>query len=188
MSENIENTTQKQEPLRSVHTTNFPAILEQLGISLVVSTYQAGRLVLLRAEEDKINTHFRMFNRPMGVAADRERITVGTAAQIWYLRNIPAVSQKLTPPNKHDACYLPRSIHVTGDIDIHEMAWGDELPPPHPSPKGRGSRASAPTGGIEGGLNGEGWARCCGLSIPNFPVSVRLSINIVLYRAGGLPL
>ena len=29
---------------------------------------------------------------------------------------------------QHDACYLPRQIHVTGDIDIHEMAWaGDEL-------------------------------------------------------------
>jgi len=137
-------TDQPQEPLRSVHTTNFPAILEQLGISLVVSTYQAGRLVLLRADEGKINTHFRMFNRPMGVAADRERLTVGTAAQIWYMRNIPAVGQKLTPPDKHDACYVPRDIHVTGDIDIHEMAWGDEFPPPQPSPKGRGSRTSSP--------------------------------------------
>lgn len=139
-------TDQPQEPLRSVHTTNFPAILEQLGISLVVSTYQAGRLVLLRADEGKINTHFRLFNRPMGVAADRERLTVGTAAQIWYMRNIPAVSQKLTPPNKHDACYVPRDIHVTGDVDMHEMAWGDELPSPL-SPnggKGRGSRTSSP--------------------------------------------
>ena len=28
----------------------------------------------------------------------------------------------------HDACYLPRSCHVTGDIGVHELAWaGDEL-------------------------------------------------------------
>ena len=28
----------------------------------------------------------------------------------------------------HDACYLPRSAHVTGDIGVHEIAWaGDEL-------------------------------------------------------------
>jgi hypothetical protein len=28
----------------------------------------------------------------------------------------------------HDACFLPRSCHVTGDIGVHEMAWlGDEL-------------------------------------------------------------
>ena len=36
---------------------------------------------------------------------------------------MPAVAPKLDPPGKHDACYLPRRIHVTGDIDIHEMAY-----------------------------------------------------------------
>src|SRR2546430_2752495 len=28
----------------------------------------------------------------------------------------------------HDACFLPRSCHVTGDIRVHELAWvGDDL-------------------------------------------------------------
>jgi hypothetical protein len=35
------------EPLRAVHTTNFPSLLRQLGASLLVTTYQAGRLVLV---------------------------------------------------------------------------------------------------------------------------------------------
>ena len=35
---------------------------------------------------------------------------------------MPAVAKKLEPPGKHDACYLPRRIHVTRDIDIHELA------------------------------------------------------------------
>ncbi len=115
-------------PLRSVHTTNFPAILKQLGISLVVSTYQAGKLIVVRADGANLNTHFRVFDKPMGMAATRERIALGTTYRLWELRNIPAVAQKLTPPGKHDACYLPRAMHVTGDIDIHEMAWaGTEL-------------------------------------------------------------
>ena len=29
-----------------------------------------------------------------------------------------------SPPGRHDACFLPRSSHVTGNIQIHEMAWG----------------------------------------------------------------
>ena len=37
-------------PFRSVHTANFTGLLRSLGISLAVSTYQAGRLVVLRAE------------------------------------------------------------------------------------------------------------------------------------------
>ena len=114
--------------LRSIHTNNFPKILEQLGISLVVSTYQAGKLIVLRPDNGVINTHFRTFNKPMGLAATNEKIALGTAYQIWDFRNVPAVAEKIEPSGKHDACYLPRNIHITGDIDIHEMAWAkDEL-------------------------------------------------------------
>jgi uncharacterized protein (TIGR03032 family) len=36
--------------------------------------------------------------------------------------------RRVEPAGRHDACYLPRSCHVTGDIGVHEMAWaGDEL-------------------------------------------------------------
>ena len=112
------------EPMRSVHTNNFPHILSQLGISLVVSTYQAGKLIVLRADGEYINTHFRIFQKPMGVAADRHKIAIGCNSQVWELNNIPAVAAKIEPEGKHTACYLPRQSHVTGDIDIHEMEWG----------------------------------------------------------------
>ncbi|GAB4217614.1 MAG: hypothetical protein OHK0012_22640 [Synechococcales cyanobacterium] len=111
--------------LRSVHTTNFPAILQELGISLLVSTYQAGKLIVVRPDGDKLNTHFRIYQKPMGIAVDPPgKIAIGTAHQIWELRNIPAVASRLSP--NHDACFLPRQSHITGDIDIHEMAYGRE--------------------------------------------------------------
>ncbi|NES25544.1 MAG: TIGR03032 family protein [Symploca sp. SIO3E6] len=119
-------TAAKEEPLRSVHTSNFPQILTQLGISLVISTYQAGKLIILRADGNTINTHFRVFPKPMGLAADINRLAVGTAYQVWELRNVPAVAHKLEPVGKHDACYLPRNSHITGDIDIHDLAWGKQ--------------------------------------------------------------
>jgi uncharacterized protein (TIGR03032 family) len=38
------------------------------------------------------------------------------------------VARKLPPEGKHDACFLPRRSHVTGDIRVHELAFaGDEL-------------------------------------------------------------
>jgi len=113
----------EQHPLQSVHTNNFPDLLQQLGISLVVSTYQAGKLIILRADNDVINTHFRTFQKPMGLTATQDKISLGSAHQIWELRNVPAVSEKLNPPNRHDACFLPRQVHFTGDIDIHEMTY-----------------------------------------------------------------
>lgn len=112
------------EPMRSVHTNNFPNILSQLNISLVVSTYQAGKLIVLRADGDHINTHFRIFKKPMGIAANSHKIALGCSNQIWELCNVPAAGAKIEPVGKHDACYLPRKSHITGDIDIHEMEWG----------------------------------------------------------------
>jgi uncharacterized protein (TIGR03032 family) len=118
----------KNNSLHSVFTTSLPGILSQLGISLAVSTYQAGKVILIREDQGQINTHFCNFNKPMGIAADGLRLTVGGKNTVWYYRNMPTLAPKLEPTGRHDACYLPRRIHFTGDIDIHEMAWGaDEL-------------------------------------------------------------
>jgi uncharacterized protein (TIGR03032 family) len=109
--------------LRSVHTTTLPALWAQLQISLVVTTYQAGKVIVVRHDQGVLNTHFRTFAKPMGIAADPRRLTIGGTNTVWDYRNMPAVAQQLEPVGQHDACYLPRRLHVTGDIDIHEMAY-----------------------------------------------------------------
>jgi uncharacterized protein (TIGR03032 family) len=116
--------TKEDPPLRAVHTPNFPALLRQLGASLLVTTYQAGKLVLVRDEGDHLNAHFRGFPAPMGMALDGDRLAIGTKMQVWEFVDVPAVAAKLEPTGRHDACYLPRSSHFTGNIQIHEMAWG----------------------------------------------------------------
>ena len=123
----------KDQPLRSVFTSSLADIFSQLNISLVVSTYQAGKVILVRRDagagstgSGTINTHFRDFDKPMGIAVRDNRLTIGGARTVWEYRNMPAVAARLDPPGKYDACYLPRSIHITGDIDIHEMAWDND--------------------------------------------------------------
>ena len=120
--------TQQPEKSRDSqrNTSNVPAFLDQLGISLIVSTYQAGKAIVVRSDNGTLNTHFRTFAKPMGIVADTARLTIGGANTVWEYRNMPAVAQKLEPAGKHDACYLPRRIHVTGDIDIHELAWAGD--------------------------------------------------------------
>ena len=116
--------------LRSQASTSVPALLSQLRTSILVSTYQAGFAVILRAEApERLNTHFRHFKRPMGLALNPRtgRLALGVEGQIIEFRNMADVGRRLQPPERHDACYLPRSSHVTGRIDIHEMAWADPL-------------------------------------------------------------
>lgn len=60
-------------PLRSFHTTTVLQGFEELGVSLLVPIYQAGKLVILRARDGLLNTHFRAFNRPMGLTVARAR-------------------------------------------------------------------------------------------------------------------
>src|SRR5262249_46783436 len=105
-------------PLRAAHTPGFPALLRQLGASLLVTTYEAGKLVLVREEGDHLTTHFGVFQAPMGLALDGDRLAIGTTAQVWEYVNVPAVTARLDPPGRHDACFLPRSSHITGNIQV----------------------------------------------------------------------
>jgi uncharacterized protein (TIGR03032 family) len=125
----------QRDALASVHTTSLPDILRQLNCSLVVTTYQAGRVILVRHDESAdgagtagtLNTHFRPFDRPMGVCEKEGRLAIGGANTVWDYRDVRGVATKLDPPGKHDACYVPRGIHFTGNVDIHEMGWsGDD--------------------------------------------------------------
>ena len=120
------NGTADPGPLRAAHSPNFPALLRQLGASLLVTTYQAGKLVMVRDEGDHLNTHYRAFPSPMGLAlADGgSRLALDTTLQVWEFRDVPSVARRLEPAGSHDACYLPRSSHVTGNVLIHEMAYG----------------------------------------------------------------
>lgn len=112
--------------LASQHTSSFAEFLRQAGMSLVVSTYQAGQLVLIRPQAQGANTHFIAMDKPMGIAVEGDtRLTIGDAHRIEFYRNLPAVGRKIGDGNA-DAAYVHRSTHVSGDIDIHEMGYDSE--------------------------------------------------------------
>lgn len=113
-----------EPPFRYGHSANFPSLLEQLGISLAVTTYQAGKLMLVRAAGDRLSTLLRTFEQPMGLALSerRDRMVLGTRRMVWTLVNAPGIAAQLEPPGRHDACFVPRAAHVTGDIRGHEVA------------------------------------------------------------------
>src|SRR3954470_13691730 len=113
---------------RYTQTERFVAVLHELGASLLVSTYQANKLLVGRATRGGLSMLVRTFDRPMGLAADAGRLAVGTCDRIWQLRNAPDIAPRVEPAGTHDARYVPRSCHVTGDVGVHELAWaGEEL-------------------------------------------------------------
>jgi uncharacterized protein (TIGR03032 family) len=118
----------RPSPFASSSTSTFGEAVRMTGGSLLISTYQTHRLVCVRARDGELNTHFREYDKPMGLAVAPGRIAIGTRTEVFDLRDMPEAARSVEPGGAHDACYLPRNRHVTGDIAIHELAYaGNEL-------------------------------------------------------------
>lgn len=116
-------------PFQYVHDGGFAKVMHELDGSLLVSTYQAGKLMVVRARGGRVSTLLRSFEQPMGIAIhpSLDRLVVGTQKQLWTLAGCPDIAPQLDPPGTHDACFVPRQSHVTGDCRSHEIAFiGDE--------------------------------------------------------------
>jgi uncharacterized protein (TIGR03032 family) len=114
--------------VRHEYSRASPPLLNQLGVSLLVSTYQAGKVVAVGVAQDELTLSYHNFERAMGLAVKPDSIAVGARAQLWFLRAAPDLAARVEPAARHDACFLTRSSHFTGEIQAHELAWaGDEL-------------------------------------------------------------
>ncbi|WP_154222325.1 TIGR03032 family protein [Marinicella rhabdoformis] len=111
------------ETFSSQSTDSFRQLLTLGKCNLLVTTYQAGQVVMVRPHAQGVNTHFMAFDRPMGIAKRNNELAIGGAASISTFRNLAAVGPKVGQGEQVDACYLPRKKHITGAIDIHEMGY-----------------------------------------------------------------
>ncbi len=120
-----ENESRMRE-VRFEHSREFPHILEHLRASLLVSTYQAGKLVVVGSHQGRLTFAFHNFDRVMGVAVSRQRIAVGTRRQVYLLHPSHEFAGRIPPLGIHDGCWLTRGSLVTGNVHGHEMGWGQE--------------------------------------------------------------
>lgn len=105
----------------SQYTESFPGLIEHLGGTLAVTTYASNRLVLLRANGAELNTHFKEFTGPMGLAFGGGEMAMGVQNSIWFFRSQPDLCATAQPHS--DAVYVPTKRHMTGDIRVHELGW-----------------------------------------------------------------
>src|SRR5438105_1477111 len=95
---------------------NFVAVLDEIRGSLLISSYQAGRLVAVGVYQGRLNVTLHAFEGAMGIAVADDRIAVAAGPQIWFLQNTPNIAPQLEPAGKFDSCFVTRSSHVTGEI------------------------------------------------------------------------
>lgn len=89
-------------------------------VGLVCSSYLTGYLLFIGVRADgMLVPSAASFSHAMGLVADSQRIYLGTKNEIWRLENILQSGELAN--DMFDRFYAPRTAHLTGDINIHEM-------------------------------------------------------------------
>lgn len=131
MKSDITPDTASDRPTRQIRfipSDHFVPLLTQLGSSLLVSTYHAGKVVMIGVHQNELQLTVHNFELAMGMAIHPRQLVVGTRQEIWYLHAVADLAQSLDPPGRYDACLVTRKAHATGNIHGHEMAFcGEEL-------------------------------------------------------------
>ena len=115
-------------PFSCTCSPNLPEMLWQMRCTLVVSTYQAGKVIFLSAtSSDDLVQLPRNFEKPMGLAVIDQRLAVATRNEVVVLANAPTLAADYpAQAGQYDGLFMPRAVYFSGETDIHDLAWGKE--------------------------------------------------------------
>ena len=111
------------------HSANLPEILDKLNCTIALSTYQAGKVVLISAlNRERLIQLPRSFAKPMGIAVDATKLAVATLTEVIVFNNAARMARNYPQqPNTYDALFLPRATYFTGEVDIHDLHWKNDV-------------------------------------------------------------
>ncbi|MGH6933177.1 MAG: TIGR03032 family protein, partial [Dongiaceae bacterium] len=110
----------KEPPLDISSSRQFSAWLNEQKVSIAFTTYQANMMFFIGLDpKGRLWHHRRGLPRCMGMTLHENSIYVSSLYQIWRFENALRPGQ---PHHGHDRMYVPKVGHVTGDIDVHDMA------------------------------------------------------------------
>jgi len=116
-----EQKAQEQPQVKYSMSPGFSSFLGSNGIGLGISSYQSGKFYLLGQNTDGgLLVDERFFRKAMGIAVpDKDTILLATLFQIIRFKNVLGPDQQAN--NLYDACYVPRQLFVTGELDSHDI-------------------------------------------------------------------
>jgi uncharacterized protein (TIGR03032 family) len=112
--------------VRFQYTPVLPEILSHLNASILVSTYQAGKVLVIGVHEQRLQVSVLDFDQPMGIAVGADRIAIGAKSEIRFMKANHAAAPTVKPQNTFDGCYVAQTSRHTGRILGHDLGWGNE--------------------------------------------------------------
>lgn len=98
--------------------------MDECDVSIACTTYASGSLFLFgRDPNTALSISEWTSQRCMGLWTDGSTIWLSTKTQLWSMENaLPAGTES----EASDRLFVPRLGHVTGDLDIHDVAVGGD--------------------------------------------------------------
>jgi len=119
---------QPPSPFSCNFTPNIPELLNQMNCTIAISTYQAGKVIFISAKNNEELIQLpRTFNKAMGIALQGDKMAVATKDEVIVLVNSAGLANSYPKqPGVYDGLFMPRAAFYTGQIDIHDLHWGEE--------------------------------------------------------------
>lgn len=123
------NQSKPISPFSASYSPQLPELLLSLNCTIALTTYQAGKLVLISPNPDKerLTTLPRNFQKPMGVAVNGDSLVLACKDEVILFENSRDLAVHY--PNKqnvYDSLWLPRVTFYTGQVDMHDIAFGND--------------------------------------------------------------
>jgi len=116
------------ETLQCRSDAGFSEWLATSGGSLAVTTYQAGKLLLIGWNGQQLSFLPRHFVRPMGLALHDGQLLLACYDRVMRFADDPVLAHHYDDarPGRYDALYLPRVSHHAAGLDVHDVALTDD--------------------------------------------------------------
>lgn len=108
------------------YSKSFPQFLYNQKITLVFSTYQAGKIILVSSSNGQsIQLYAKNFVRPMGITFAGDKMAVASKSKVDVFARSEELAQGFpVRRNRYETLFIPQLTYYTGMADIHEIEWG----------------------------------------------------------------
>ena len=103
------------------------SVLHKANISIVFSTYQAGRIMVIGSlDGHKLHQIPISFKKPMGIAVEGSKLAVAGLDEVLFFSNNENIVNTIKLNDKNfDTVYVQRGAYNTSSLDIHDIHFGD---------------------------------------------------------------
>ncbi len=125
MNEKENDQKDKKAKFNISYSEEVAQIINNLNINLVLSTYQAGKVIFIAATSDtKLSQTPVNFKKPMGIASGKNILGIASIDRVEVFTNHPGLAKTYPGrPDHFDTMFFPRTTYHTGMLDLHDLHW-----------------------------------------------------------------